>query len=314
MRYFYVILAAAGAVLLIVLLLTLLVKLRRRYARKKVCSLCPEEKISRLDKALEPFGFCYEEKDDSISSRMYPWQREMGYFKGYDEAAVAMNMVFDCEPIYFNHAGCRYLIELWKGQYGCTTGAEIGVYVNRSGDFEKSPEDLFYECARDEERLPMRFSLIKNGCVILRRNAVHWWLTGFLAGMFSKPEELVLEAAICFPNPDMRRAFCIGLLRAGYSERDICVENNTVLFSFANPHTKQPRSHHGWYRRWIMRRNRRNCRRYCRITKCFCSTLDRISFLGYCFPALYRLLIRMGTKCSRGKYEKCAAGSSCCKR
>ena len=32
--------------------------------------------------------------------------------------------IIDCEPIYFSYGGKRWLIELWKGQYALTTGAE----------------------------------------------------------------------------------------------------------------------------------------------------------------------------------------------
>lgn len=302
MRYFYIALAVVGIILLIVLILLLLCRLRKRRARKKVCRLSTEEKCRSLNKALTPFGFCYEAGDDSIGVQMYPWQREMGYCRAYDEAAIAMYMVIDCEPVYFNYAGQRYLIEFWKGQYGCTTGAEIGIYVNRSGDFERPAADLFYECVKDEERQPMSFALIRNGKIVLRRSAVHWWLTGFRVGMFSQPQELRLEASVGFPTVGMARAFYDGMLRAGYEPEEIHMEKCTVSFVFDKPRTKQSYRYPNWYRRCIMRRNRKNCRCYCRITKCFSTTLDRISFLGYCFPLLYRLMIRMGTKCRPRRY------------
>ena len=37
-------------------------------------------------------------------------------------------MVFDALPIYFDYRGRTWLIELWKGQYGINTGAELGIY------------------------------------------------------------------------------------------------------------------------------------------------------------------------------------------
>lgn len=305
MRYIFVF--AVAVLALFVLTAVLFVRLRKRYARKKVCSLDREEKRKRLDAALEPFGFYYEEKDDSISSQRYPWQREMGYCRAYDEGAAAMNMVIDCEPIYFNYAGRRYLIELWKGQYGCTTGAEIGVYVNDSGDFRKPADELFYECVEDEESLPLEFVLWKEEKVLLRRNNVHWWLTGFRVGMYSRPEELTLEAGIVFPSPAMCAAFCEGLVRAGYGRREFRVEGRQVCLSFHKPHYGQQHSSLGGggiYKRWVMWCNRRICRRYCRVTGEFRLTLDRITFLGYCFPFLYRILIRIGVKCSPHKYRR----------
>lgn len=312
MRYFYVFLAVLAILVLLSLLVFLIIRHRRKWAREKVCSLCAEEKIRQLDAAMEPFGFCYVERDDSISSRMYPWQRQMGYCKAYDKNAVAMSMVIDCEPIYFNYGGCRYLIEFWKGQYGCTTGAEIGIYVNQEGDFEKPAEELFYECVSDKERLPLSFKLIKDGKIVLKRRAVHWWLTGFLVGMYAKPEELTLKAEVSFPDFGMCNAFYEGLLRAGYERREICVERQTVCFSFRKPHTRQYYQH-SWIRscrrKWTMRRNRRNCKLYCRVTRGFDSTLNRLTFLGYCFPVLYHIMIKLGMKGSRCK--RCGRKKRC---
>lgn len=288
-------LAVPAALVLGALMVYLLLWHRIRRAQKKVYSLSTGEKANRLNAALEPFGFCYEEGDDSISSGMYPWQRQMGYCKAYDETAMAMNIVIDCEPIYFNYGSRRYLLELWKGQYGCTTGAEIGIYVNREGDFEKPAEELFYDCVEDEERLFLSFNLIRNEEVILRRQALHWWLTGFLPGMYTEPEELTLKAGISFPNLGMCSAFYEGLLRAGYGRKEIHVEKHTVFFSFGKPHARQA-AYKGLFRKWIRKCNRYHCSIYCKITKNFDTTLNRITFLGYSFPFLYRILIRLGVK------------------
>lgn len=303
MRYFYVVLAVLG-ILLLALLVYFIIRHRKKSARKKVCSMCREEKICKLDVLLEPFGFCYVEQDDSISSRMYPWQRQMGYCRAYDKTAIAMNMVIDCEPIYFDYGDDRYLLELWKGQYGCAAGTEIGIYVNREGDFEKPAEELFYECVSDGERLPLSFELMKDKKTVLRRRAVHWWLTGFRVGMYARPEELTLRARISFPDAHMCSAFYKGLLRVGYEPEEICVERLTVCFCFGKPHTPQyyqDSAIRQWRRRQVMRGNKRSCRRYCRMTKGFDSTLNRISFLGYCFPVLYHFIIGLGMKNRCGK-------------
>lgn len=304
MRIFYTILIVLAILLLAAGVICLLIRLRMCFAKRKVRNTCVEDKKRHLNEALAPFGFCYDEKNDAICSVMYPWQREMGYCRAYDESAFAMNMVFDCEPIYFHYNGARYLLEVWKGQYGCTTGAEIGLYVNRSGDRRKSPEELFYECVEDDERLSMAYTLYKDGKVIQERRAVHWWLTGFCVGMFSDREELTMEVGIAFPNSAMCSAFCTGLLQAGYERNAIRMANCSVYFKFDIPHSPQPNICGRWCRRRVMRRNQRNCRRYCKISKCFCTTLDKITYIGYCFPLLYRTLIRIGTKCNKRKLRK----------
>ena len=301
MRYFYI---GLGVLILLLLLLFLIFCLRRKWAEKKVCRMSTEEKSGKLCEALSVFGFCYNGCDDTVSSRMYCWQRQMGYCRFFDEAAPSMNMVFECEPVYFSYNKKRYLIEFWKGQYGCTTGAEIGIYVHR-GYSSLPPEKLFYECASDEERLPMRFVLYRDGEVILRRSCIHWWLTGFVAGMFSRCSQLRMEIGIGFPDRQMCQAFYEGLRRNGYGPRDIRVEQTWVYFSFDNPKSSQPGLYSRRSLRRINRRNRRNCRRYLRLTRPFCSTLDRISYLALCFPLLYRTIIRMGVRCTPKKLCRC---------
>ncbi len=304
MRIFYVILIVLVALLLLAGITFLLVRLRKSWAVRKVKSTSVEDKKRKLNEALTTFGFCYDEKNDGICSSMYPWQREMGYCRAYDEAAFTMYMVFDCEPIYFSYNGKRYLLELWKGQYGCTTGAEMGLYVNRSTDWAKSPEELFYECAEDEERLPMRYTLYKNGHKIQERNAIHWWLTGFCVGMFSDSSELMMEVGIGFPNAAMCNAFCEGLLQAGYERSSFRVEQYRVYFRFDRPQSEQPATCGKRCRKRVMRKNHKNCERYCKVSDEFSSTLDRITYIGYCFPLLYRTLIRIGTKNSKRKLRK----------
>lgn len=300
MRIFFVILIVLG----ITLLLFCLILGRRFYAVRKVRKMDTGTKIRKLNAALGTFGFQYDEVNDAVCSGLYPWQREMGYCKDYDNYAFAMYMVFDCEPIYFIYNGARYLLEVWKGQYGCTTGAEIGLYVNRSGDMETAAEDLFYECVEDDECLPMTYTLYKNGEKIQERDAVHWWLTGFEVGMFSDKSELTMEVGIGFPNSTMCRAFCEGLLRCGYDRQTIYVEHNRVYFRFDTPFSTQPTTCGKRCSRRVMRRNRKNCKRYLKVSGKFQTTLDRISYIGYCYPLLYRTLIRLGVKTGKRKLRK----------
>lgn len=304
MKYVYWCFIGLAVLALIIVLICICVHFRRRRAAKRVRCESEEEKIRSLSGALAAFGFAYDKSWDCIISGMDPWQREMGYCRQYDEAAPAMYMIMDCEPIYFQYDGKNWLLEFWKGQYGCTTGAEIGLYYNEE-TLGKFPEKLFYTCARDNQRLHMQFSLWRDGERILERNAMHWWLTGFLPGEYTKPRNLTMKVCICFPDQGMRRAFCDGLLRAGYRAEEICVNNNGVCFAFDKPRTKQPSRFGKCFRAFVSCKNRLNCKWYRRASRPFKSTLNRISFLGYCFPRLYRKLIRLGMRCSRKKLEKC---------
>lgn len=304
MKSIYWVLCGLAVLVVLIALVCFLLHCRRRRAVKRVCRESEEEKICSLNDALAVFGFSYSRSYDCIVSRMDCWQREMGYCRQYDEAAPAMNMIMDCEPIYFTYNGKNWLLELWKGQYGCAAGAEIGLYYNEEKT-DKSPEKLFYTCADDNMRLHMQFSLWKDGKCILERSALHWWLTGFLPGEYSRPCDLVMKVCICFRNFAMRNAFYEGLLRAGYCKEEIRVENNRVCLTFDSPRTRQPARFGRCYRAWINCKNRCFCKLYRKVSMPFRRTLDRISFLGCCFPCLYRKLIRLGMRCSRKKLEKC---------
>lgn len=301
MKCLLVICIVIAVLLLICLLICIALQCRRRWAYKKVNCLCFDKKVRRLDDSLSPFGFRYQRQGDLIVSTMHPWQRDMGYCRKYDAYAPSMNMIFDSEPVYFDYDGKRWLLEFWKGQYGIATGGEIGLYVNRNAQYWEPPDKLFYDCARDDERIHMQFRLSKAGRIIMQRWSEHWWLTGFRAGEYSKPEELVMQAMVGFPNEEMRSTFYNGLLQAGYKPSEIHVEECRVCICFDRPHTHQPERYRKCYLHHICKKNKRACQRYLRFTRCFICSLDKINFIGYYFPHLYQPIMQVGRKLRRSK-------------
>jgi UDP-2,3-diacylglucosamine pyrophosphatase LpxH len=212
---------------------------------------------SLLAVAVFAAGFLYDPAQDIIYSRMDPLQRQFGYAYGYDAAALGMNAIIDCEPVFFDYAGKHWMIELWKGQYGLETGCEIGVYNrtigstspiyalldatvgNRPGD-PVAAHNLFFDCANDNELLEMSFTLYKNGQKLFTRGPErHWWLTGFKWGIYSRPEELAMEVSITCLDAAMCNALVNALQGMGYG---VNVAATTVRFRFATPSTHQPRA------------------------------------------------------------------------
>lgn len=287
MKYLYL---AAAILAVVIILIIIWIIVSRRRARCLVCIRTDEEKCRDLNGALLQFGFQYDLCCDLFYSTKDAWQRDMGYGRVYDEHAIGMNMIIDCEPIYFTCEGKNYLLELWKGQYGMASGAEIGFYVSDEVS-EHHPERLFYHSVTDEFSLNMRFVLRKRNRLLAMREAQTWWLTGFVLGEYSRREELHMDVAINFPDCRMRNAFYQALLRAGYSKEDICLCGTRVSFCFTRPQTVQPR-HCRLRVLWVQWKNRRNCRKYLRVTRCFVRTIDRVDYLGMCFPRLYRMLGR----------------------
>lgn len=292
-------------ILLVIIILWFICTLRKHRAIKCVCQKSKQEKIKTLNDALERFGYIYHEKQDIFTSGRYIWQREMGYCRFYDESAVSLNMVFDCEPVPFFYNGKRWLIEFWKGQYGMSTGGEVGVYVAKEEiDLPGIFSGTFYESVTDEEMLPMEFILKKNGRVLCERYAVHWWLTGFLLGEYSAPNELSMEIKITFPDCEMRNSFLEALYRLGYAKHEVCVRNSTVKIYFTTPKSTQPMRKWRCLVRLAQYKNRRNCCIYRRFTNYFCTSLDKISYLGCLYPRLYKLVLCVGRLSNKNRKLK----------
>lgn len=287
----YIIYGSILLVLLLILIIGCLRRCRHRKAGHLVCSRSDEEKLRDINSVLKGFGFAYDMKKDIFYSLEDAWQRKMGYGKIYDEMAPSMNMVIDCEPIYFEYDDRLFLIELWKGQYGITTGAEIGIYTAEQQAKER--DQVFYHAAAEADQLLMNITLWKNGRKLFQRGKMHWWLTGFRLGEFSYPGELMMEVSVSFVEPEMLDAFVRGCYRAGYLPDDLHIWCNRVEFRFGVPRTKQPVKRK-CRKRLAQWQNRLNCRIYCRVTRCFDRTIDKVDYLLQAYPGIFRLILKKG--------------------
>ena len=245
-----------------------------------------------INETLESAGFAYDPKKDIFYSTMDCWQRKMGYCKLFDKGSPLFNMVIDCEPISFSYGGKRWLIELWKGQYGITTGAEIGIY-NTSRDEIHTDRftGIYYEPISDDERLPLSIMLRKNKKVMFHRRATHWWLTGFVLGEFSHPGELTMTAKIKFPNAEMRDAFLEGLQAIRYTHEEYKVRENTVTIYYNKPHSPQPLSQNIAKKILIQQLNETNCKLFRYVTKKYKTTPEKLEYLQSAFPKIFDLFL-----------------------
>lgn len=282
----YILLAIVIVVILVIIIFYFL---RKKWAIRKVNCLSDQDKLNIVNKALHPFGFTFDLKQDIVISKNDAWQREVGYCDFYDYKSPFLNIVMDSEPIYFKYCDKEYRIEFFKGQYGITTGAEIGLYVR---DCDSNLPKGFYPAANDQERLEMEFLLFKK-CFLFSRAGYSWWLTGFDVGRFSNPKDLRLKACVKFPNKEMQVAFIEGLLNAGYNENSICVCCNSVCFDFCCPKNYKLNCHHRIIKCIAQFFNRINCAIYMHFTRFFNRTLDKLTYIRYMFPCFYRLVIRL---------------------
>ncbi len=290
---FLIVLAAVFA--LSVLLIITYGIYQKKKAEKKVSGRSDEEKLKDFKIVLNTVGFDYDLKNDFVFSQKEPWQKKVGYSRFYDEAAGVMNMVIDCEPITFFYHNRYWLIELWKGQYGMAAGAEIGIYTAEIG--RKAPDffdGTLYTCVDEKDYMDLEFTLYKDGEKLLSREENHWWLTAFKPGVFTEPESLHMKCGIRFPDQEMTQAFLDGMEACGYSLEEINVNKEKVSFFYTEPRNKQPIIRMGYAAKGIQRQNRRNCRLYLRLTKKYDRTIDKVDYIRYRLPRLFRKLTAIG--------------------
>lgn len=295
-------LSIVGLVVLLAFGFIYTIYLKRKITKNEVTKPVPpivgdvSERIEELNTEIKPFGFAYEPYQDIFYSLMYPWQRELGYCRLYDEASAALSMIIDCEPITFEYNGKKWLIEFWKGQYGMNTGGEVGIYYT-SGPSLIIPgifNGTFYHCVEDQDCINMSFAIRKNGNLLFTRSGFHWWLTGFKLGEFSKPSELMMDIVLELYDKRMAFTFVNALVKAGYKENEYQVQGNKVYIHYDKPHTPQPVTRTA-FTDFIMLKNDENLiKTYLNITKDYPDTIDKLEVLRQEAPGLYNTVLSIG--------------------
>jgi len=249
-----------------------------------------------IETLVEKAGYSYDSRQDIFYSNLYTWQRNMGYCRLYDKAAAPLSMIIDSEPIYFEYDDRRWLIEFWKGQYGMTMGGEVGIYVTDGPDL-KIPgvfNGTFYNCASDEDLLPMSITLKKSDQVVFKRSRPHWWITGFKLGQFAYPIELTMIVFITLKNETMRDAYLGGLLRAGYLKDELLINGNTVGLLFGVPRTRQPITRTRFTDVVIQKRNKLLCDRFQEATMEYKSSWNKLEAVQENSPQLLYSALNIG--------------------
>ncbi|MDF2610659.1 MAG: hypothetical protein K0R92_2133 [Lachnospiraceae bacterium] len=254
------------------------------------------DRVNDLNEVLEPFGFVYSLENDIFYSAMYGWQRDYGYCQLYDEMTAPLCMIIDCEPIRFEYGGKKWMIEFWKGQYGMTTGCEVGVYTTTGPSLEIPGYfyGTFYKSASKEDFLPIAVTLRKKGNPLFSRKDLHWWLTGFVLGEFSHPSELIMDIQITFKDQRMRDAFVEELFNVGYKPKDISVQDTMVSLTYDKPYSNQPATRIPLTESLMQKYNQQNCEAYQSITKGLTNSLDKLDYLQKEYPRMYLQLLNLG--------------------
>ena len=159
-------------------------------------------------------GFRYDKNQRIFYSESESWQRNFGFTSLYDAGAPLTGMYYDTIRIKFTYGDYDWMYQLWKGRYGITTGAEMGVYYK-----DKDTSMEFYACVPDDLMLTMSYALYRGDELYMTRGAEkHWWLTGFKLFDMVTPSELTLHASFFMEDVGMADALEDALLDLGFIE------------------------------------------------------------------------------------------------
>lgn len=276
--------------------------------RLKVMHTPEQKKLEHLNSLVAPYGFQYDPAADYFYSTVHCWQRKYGYRYLYDSSAAALGMIFDCEPVYFDYDERHWLIEFWKGQYGMSAGAEVGVYAAYDSQSKSSdPQKRHYKSVGDSELFPIKINLFHRDTLIAIREKEHWWLTAFFLGKYCPPETLTARISITFPDYEMCNAYIEGLKQTGYASADISRCLRTVTVSFTQAHSKQPAAQRSITAKLHLHLNHFCCFLYHCLTRGYTNTLDRLEYLACLNPAFLNLALHFTRTQKRyNRYHKTA--------
>lgn len=287
-------------ILLSILFLFILFHLKKKSVIRKIDSLNAEEKKKLLDDIARPAGYFYDSCQDIFSTRLDAPQKYFGYTTFYDLSAPFFNMVFDYETIYFDYQYKTWLIEIWKGQYGINTGCELGIYC---ADHIVSPENYATALFKAVDPKNMPEISLKLNCHdakqcgshsrIAYMGRRHWWMTIFKMGLFSKPENLFVNASIRFKDYSMMSSFLESFKRT-LPFTPYKINGLTIYFTF-----NQSFRRYSWFRKLIRRIALVFCRLYCKCflfaTRPYETSGDKILYLYYYLPFFLRHLFQQLT-------------------
>lgn len=267
---------------------------RKKKCIKKVCCMRADDKCKILNNLIEPFGYAYVPSEDIFTSRIDAWQRQFGYGALYDKAASHFGMIINSLPVYFNYDNRTWLIEFWKGQYGINTGCEIGVYYADRIINENELEHTIFKSVSNEDMPELYFTFYNStkSNYIAQRSGRHWWLTAFKPGLFSIPSNLSLFSSITLKSPEMAYSFARALIEAGCLESNIKIQRNTVTFTFEGAAPIHGTLHKlriavTQFFNWLW------CRLYMIITRPFTLSMDRVLYMYYYLPFIFRRMLNI---------------------
>lgn len=151
-------------------------------------------------------GYTFSISELLLYSQVNMWVRDFGFCLFYDIFSYTTPFFFyETRRIKFDYDGLEWMIQLWKGNYLISNGAEVGIYTRDEKRFGS-----FYDCANDEQMMEMSMELYHGVNLIFSRpKQLHWWITGFRIDDTLYPsDEMTLKFSIEMKDEEMLKAFC----------------------------------------------------------------------------------------------------------
>lgn len=152
-------------------------------------------------------GFNFNLHESLVYATIDSWMREFGFCVFYDIAANSMPLLWHyiTRRFTFEYNGLEWMIQIWKGNYLITNGAEVGVYNREPGSF-----GTFYNCATDDQLMEMTLQVYHGEDLLVNQDPqMHWWINGFqMSRRRYIPDSLTMKFSIVMPDEEMLKAFC----------------------------------------------------------------------------------------------------------
>jgi len=116
-------------------------------------------------------------------------------------------------------------VQIWKGNYLVSNGAEVGIYTREPGSI-----GTYYNCANDEQMADMSMKLYHGDDLLFERpEHEHWWITGFqISDRLYPAKNLTLDFTIEMKDEEMLSAFCEAVENHYRNDMSYTVDGLTV--------------------------------------------------------------------------------------
>ena len=184
------------------------------------------EVYDRYGNGMVGTGYNFNIGETLVYTTVTSWTRDFGFCLFYDIFSYTTPFFFyDTRRIKFEYDGLEWMIQIWKGNYLVSNGAEIGIY---SRDNYKIGS--FYDCATDEQMMKMSMELYHGDDKLFSRpETLHWWMTGFkISDTLYPASSMTLKFTIEMQSEEMLKAFCKAIDRHYMKDMSYTVDGLTV--------------------------------------------------------------------------------------